>query len=130
HPNGALWAYGLAAAGAWLGELPADSALGLRDAALRSDRGRPPDGAAEVAWLDGLLACTRADDAALARARETLAASRAGGARARRRSAGRSQQSRPHAPAATMVRHGHSRRSKSRTRTARGRSASVPATRS
>src|SRR5690606_37765106 len=51
HPNGALWAYGLAAAGAWLGELPADSALGLRDAALRSERGRAPDGAAEVAWL-------------------------------------------------------------------------------
>jgi hypothetical protein len=73
NPRGALWAFGLATTGAWLGAVPPDSAALLRDAAQRSDSGRGPAGAAEIAWLDGILACARGDRNALASSRRTLA---------------------------------------------------------
>lgn len=72
RPEAPLWAYGLAATGAWGGVLPADSARALRSAALRSATNA--DGRAEVAWLDGLLACAAGDGAALAEARRRVAA--------------------------------------------------------
>jgi hypothetical protein len=65
HPAGPMWAFGLAVAGAWLGELHPDSARLLRDAALRAEYGKTDEGRAETAWLDGLLACTQADAEAL-----------------------------------------------------------------
>jgi TolB-like protein len=62
-PSGPLWAYGLAATGAWLGTISTDSALTLRSAATRSAAGKSAEGSAEIAWLDGVLACTRGDRA-------------------------------------------------------------------
>jgi len=72
HPNGPLWAFGLGAAGAWLGQLEGDSLAGLRELAVRSAAGRSVDGIAEIAWLDGLLACRRGDEAGLQRSEATL----------------------------------------------------------
>jgi hypothetical protein len=69
HTRGALWAYGLAAVGAWVGALHPDSALAMRAAALLSEPAEAPDGVAEIAWLDGLIACTRGDADALRAAR-------------------------------------------------------------
>jgi hypothetical protein len=80
HPNGAMWAFGLATAGAWLGGLHADSAATLRAAALRSESGRSIDGAAEIAWLDGLLACTHGNRAELNRQHQILRRSSVSGA--------------------------------------------------
>jgi hypothetical protein len=65
HPRGALWAFGLTSVGAWLGALTPDSLAALREHALDSERGRSPEGQAEVAWLDGIVACARRDTAAL-----------------------------------------------------------------
>jgi tetratricopeptide (TPR) repeat protein len=63
RPEASLWAYGLAATGAWLGVLAPDSARALRAAAARAveDAG----GRAELAWLDGLVACAAGDRDAL-----------------------------------------------------------------
>lgn len=86
HPRGPLRSFGIAATGAWLGALHPDSALAVRQAAIRSGPAQTPEGAAEIAWLDGLLACTRGDAAGLARQREKLAAAPAPGAPALARS--------------------------------------------
>jgi predicted Ser/Thr protein kinase/TolB-like protein len=59
HPRAALWVYGLAATGVWLGTVPAPRAAALRQLALRSPTAGTVNGAAEIAWLDGLVA--RAD---------------------------------------------------------------------
>ncbi|HSJ32388.1 MAG TPA: serine/threonine-protein kinase, partial [Longimicrobiales bacterium] len=75
HPRGALWAYGLVTAGAWLGRLHPDSSASLRELAARSEAAAHDDGQAELAWLDGLIACTRGRDPALARARAVLESS-------------------------------------------------------
>ena len=80
HPRGAVWSYGLAAAGTWLGALDPAAAQALRASAVRSEFGRSDTGRAEVAWLDGIIACARGDAAALRQARERLAISRAAGA--------------------------------------------------
>jgi serine/threonine-protein kinase len=65
HERGALWAFGLAVTGAWLGRIHPDSAATLRPLARRSPAGRTNDGDAEIAWLDGVLACTTGDIADL-----------------------------------------------------------------
>jgi hypothetical protein len=80
HPNGALWAFGLAATGAWLGELDPESLAGLRELAARSRLGRSVEGAAEIAWLDGIVACARGDMAVVAEQRRALVSSPAAGA--------------------------------------------------
>ena len=72
NSSGPLWAFGLATTGAWLGTLSSDSALTLRSAAQRSELARQAAGAAELAWLDGLLACVRHDTTTLATSRKRL----------------------------------------------------------
>jgi hypothetical protein len=86
HPGGALWAFGLTSVGAWLGALTPDSAVALREDALASDRGRSPEGRAEVAWLDGIVACARRDTSALRAQRLLLERSGAPGVAALSRS--------------------------------------------
>ena len=67
-----LHGYRLAALGAWLGAVDPPVAASWRDRAATSfDRMGSRD-RAELAWVDGLLAATRRDPAALARARGTL----------------------------------------------------------
>jgi hypothetical protein len=61
HPRAALWAYGLAVTGVWLGTVPAATAAALRELALRSPAARSANGAAELAWLDGLVAHAQGD---------------------------------------------------------------------
>ena len=80
HQHGALWAYGLAVTGAWLGTVDATAVTPLRGAAVRSAAARTPEGEAELAWLDGLLAFTRGDTAALAGGLAALGRSGAGSA--------------------------------------------------
>jgi|GEM_PF-1699663 len=84
RPEAPLWAYGLAATGAWAGLLSPDSAAALHDAAARV--AGDPGGRAELAWLDGLLACARGDRDALEHARRRLAAIDADGGAALRAS--------------------------------------------
>jgi predicted Ser/Thr protein kinase len=68
HPRAALWSYGLAATGVWLGTVPAATAAVLRELALRSTAGQSANGAAELAWLDGLVAHALTDRARLSEA--------------------------------------------------------------
>jgi hypothetical protein len=75
HPRGPVWSFGLAAVGAWVGALDPALPLELRPAALRSPFSRSDDGRAELAWLDGLLACAQGNVAGLDSARATLLAS-------------------------------------------------------
>jgi hypothetical protein len=82
HPGGALWAFGLTSVGAWLGALLPDSLAALREHALASDLGRSPEGRAEVAWLDGIVACAGRDTSALRAQRLLLERSGAPGAAA------------------------------------------------
>jgi hypothetical protein len=70
HPRAALWVYGLAATGVWLGTVPAATAAALRRPALRSPTAQTPNGASEIAWLDGIVALAQAD---AARARDAVA---------------------------------------------------------
>jgi predicted Ser/Thr protein kinase len=65
HPRAALWAYGLAATGVWLGTVPAAKAATLRELAQRSPPSPSALAEAEFAWLDGLIAKARADAAGL-----------------------------------------------------------------
>jgi hypothetical protein len=72
-----LHRYRLAAVGAWLGAVDPPVAVSWRDRAASSlDRMGSQD-RAELAWVDGLLAATRRDAAALTRAREALRQTRA-----------------------------------------------------
>jgi hypothetical protein len=75
HPRGPVWSFGLAAVGAWVGALDPALPLELRPAALRSPFSRSDDGRAELAWLDGLLACAQGNVAGLDSARASLLAS-------------------------------------------------------
>jgi hypothetical protein len=86
HPGGALWAFGLGSVGAWLGALTPDSLTALRQRALASDLGRSQEGRAEVAWLDGIVACATGDTAALRAQRLLLDRSAAHGGPALHRS--------------------------------------------
>ncbi|HET6579167.1 MAG TPA: protein kinase [Gemmatimonadales bacterium] len=67
----ALRAYGLAAVGVWLDAVDPREAAARRAAAARAARGGAT-GAAELAWLDGVLAGGRRDRRALAEARAEL----------------------------------------------------------
>jgi serine/threonine protein kinase/tetratricopeptide (TPR) repeat protein len=72
-----LHAYRLAAVGVWLGAVDPRIAASWRDrAATLFDRMTGQD-RAELAWVDGLLAATRRDAAALTRARQALGQTRA-----------------------------------------------------
>lgn len=71
-PDAALLAYGFAVVAARLGEIPIEGALARRARALRSAGSSDPEGRAELAWLDGVLAHARADVAGLAVARDSL----------------------------------------------------------
>lgn len=72
--RGPMWAFGLATAGAWLGALHPDSVRPLRDIAVRNEYTLSADAAAEVAWLDGILACTRGHLSGVRNARARLPA--------------------------------------------------------
>jgi TolB-like protein/predicted Ser/Thr protein kinase len=86
HPHGPIWAYALATTGAWLGAIEPDSAALLRMAAGRAQAATSEAGVAELHWLDGILACTRADTAALRVHHASLRSSAATGASALARS--------------------------------------------
>jgi TolB-like protein len=86
HPHGPMWAYALATTGAWLGAIEPDSAALLRMAAGRAQAATSEAGVAELHWLDGILACTRGDTAALRLHRASLRSSAATGASALARS--------------------------------------------
>ena len=79
-PGAPLRAYGLAVVGAWLGLLPPAAPEPLRLLATRSPVRSTSAGSAELAWLDGMLACTQRDTARLARLRDGLGSSEAGAA--------------------------------------------------
>jgi hypothetical protein len=61
HAHGPLWAFGLAATGVWLGAVEARDVAPLRARAALSAAARSREGAAELAWLDGLLAAAGRD---------------------------------------------------------------------
>lgn len=63
-----LRAYGLATVGAALGAVEPGAAASHRSMAVGSSAVRTPEGRAELAWLDGILAYLRDDDGALAAA--------------------------------------------------------------
>jgi tRNA A-37 threonylcarbamoyl transferase component Bud32/TolB-like protein len=70
--NAGLFGYRLAVVGAWLGAVEPSAAASWRDRATPSlDRMRADD-RAELFWVDGLLATSQRDAAALARARHAL----------------------------------------------------------
>lgn len=71
-PTAGLRAYGLATVGAWMGAVSPQAAAERRDVAVISPAARSPEGRAELAWLDGVLAYLRNDEPGLARAIETL----------------------------------------------------------
>jgi hypothetical protein len=81
-----MWAYALATTGALLGTIDPDSAARLRMDAGRAAAARSDAGLAELHWLDGILACTRADTVALRIHHASLLASAATGAPALARS--------------------------------------------
>lgn len=81
-PWAGLRAYGLATVGASLGAVEPETAGRLRAAAVRSRASNTPEGRAELAWLDGILAYLQGDEQALAAA---AAALRESGAPARAR---------------------------------------------
>jgi TolB-like protein len=64
-----LRAYGLTVLGAWLGALDPDQALQRREAASSAASRAGAPGAAELGWLDGVLAVGRNDRGGLAAAR-------------------------------------------------------------
>ncbi|MEO6057623.1 MAG: hypothetical protein ABIQ49_12355, partial [Gemmatimonadales bacterium] len=67
--------YRLAALGAWVGALPVAEAAGRREPAQRALPGLPAYERTEMALVDGILAVTRRDRQALARARRAGLAS-------------------------------------------------------
>jgi tetratricopeptide (TPR) repeat protein len=71
-PQSAVIGYRLAAIGRWLGAVDDSVVSRLRVRAVASIHQMRPGMRAELAWLDGLVAVTRRDAAALARARATL----------------------------------------------------------
>jgi TolB-like protein len=85
-PTGAQAAYRLAVTGVWLGALDAAAARSRRPAAERDLRTLGPDAQAELLWLDGVLAASSSDRAALANAREGLRAFRRSGTEVAERS--------------------------------------------
>jgi serine/threonine protein kinase len=76
-PLTGLHGYRLAAVGVWLRAVEPAVAAGWRDRAADAFDRMRPEHRAELAWVDGLLAATRRDSAALARAREALQQTRA-----------------------------------------------------
>lgn len=80
HPRGAFWAYGLIASGVWLGEIDSSVLPDLRAAAARAPFASTADGSAELHWLDGIVACARADSATLRQQLAALRSSTAAGA--------------------------------------------------
>jgi tRNA A-37 threonylcarbamoyl transferase component Bud32/TolB-like protein len=66
-----VFRYQFAVVAAWLGAVPAAEASRRRPAGIRDS----VESAAELAWLDGILAVARRDRPALARARDSLRAS-------------------------------------------------------
>ncbi|HET7427248.1 MAG TPA: hypothetical protein VFJ50_09415, partial [Gemmatimonadales bacterium] len=66
----AFAAYGVAAAGVWLGAVDPKEAAARRPAAAQA--ARDATGRADLAWLDGVLAAARRDRAGLAQARSAL----------------------------------------------------------
>ena len=81
EPRAALWSYGLGVTGVWLGRLAPDDIAALRGLAAGSAAGRTAIGAAELAWLDGIVALARGDASALRTQRASLERSDAGTAR-------------------------------------------------
>jgi hypothetical protein len=78
EPRAALWSYGLAATGHWLGGLSADEVAPLRALAVRSPASRTEVGRAELEWIDGIVAVAGRDRSTLAARRAALEQSRAG----------------------------------------------------
>ena len=76
-PIAGLLGYRLAAVGVWLGAVEPSVASMRRDHAAGSFDHMRSEDRAELAWVDGLLAATRRDAAALTRARQALRQSRA-----------------------------------------------------
>ena len=72
RPFVGLVAYRLAALGVWLGAVDPAAATLRRDRVAREIERLAKDDRAELAWVDGLLAATQRDTAALARAIATL----------------------------------------------------------
>jgi tRNA A-37 threonylcarbamoyl transferase component Bud32/tetratricopeptide (TPR) repeat protein/TolB-like protein len=73
EPRTALTAYGLAVLGSSLGFVPAAEAVRRRPVAMQQSADGSAEAAAELAWLDGILAHALNDAAGLARARAELA---------------------------------------------------------
>lgn len=71
-PAAALYAYRLAAIGLWSGAVDARDVRRRRATIMLAAHRLPPDGHAELAWLDGVVAATLQDAAALAAARAAL----------------------------------------------------------
>ncbi|MGH7511893.1 MAG: protein kinase domain-containing protein, partial [Gemmatimonadales bacterium] len=69
--DAALFRYGQAVAAAWLGAVDPSAASRRRPAGTRQS----PENAADLAWLDGVLAYARGDRAAMDRAGESLRSS-------------------------------------------------------
>jgi hypothetical protein len=86
QPAGPLRAYGLGVMGMFAGSFPASSIGPLRQMALRSKEAGTESGRAELAWLDGLLACVAGDQGTLRQKREALDRSSVGSAPALARS--------------------------------------------
>jgi hypothetical protein len=72
NPGRVLFAYRLAAVGAWLEEVNPSAVVARRASDAHALEQLPPPGRAELAWVDGLLAMARRDAAGLARARAGL----------------------------------------------------------
>lgn len=69
-PQTPLRAYGFAVLGTWMGAVSPDQARQRRAAAVRSAAASDPEGRAELAWLDGVLAWSGGDVESLEDARE------------------------------------------------------------
>jgi len=71
-PDAALYGYRLAAVGRWAGGVDSLSVARWRGTVLGSLRELSPEGRAEVAWLDGVVAAAQQDRVGLAEARVAL----------------------------------------------------------
>jgi len=72
-PAMALYGYRLAAIGSWAGAVDAPTVASWREAVVGARRELSPEGLAEVAWLDGVVAAGRGDGPGVAAARAALA---------------------------------------------------------